>query len=186
MLRNISVFLVILCVSVLANAQRVHGNLESENVFTSDAAKPQLNGYVQGSFNEKVGWSSFGILSNGWGQLYGGPTYSPKKWITFSGSVGFEATDRVGWRTAESVWIGKGKFSLLAIQEQGAVTGHWHKNVFAWQATKVVGAGVWNEFGKGTGPFVQLNISHHFDVYIAPLVNTDGKTHLILGAHKNF
>jgi len=85
--------------------------------------EPTLDLYVAGKVHGRLGWSAFGLVNKGWGQAYAGLTFTPTSWSAVGISVGVESG---GNRFAESLWLGKGRISVLAVHEHG-FSGSWHK-----------------------------------------------------------
>ncbi|HEY4474467.1 MAG TPA: hypothetical protein VJC06_00900 [Candidatus Paceibacterota bacterium] len=114
---------------------------------------PQLNVYVHGSLQGKLGWSVWTLTSEGWSEGYVGLTYAPAKWVEVSASLGLE-TDDNPLRMGHSVWLGKGRWALLSIHEHGG-SGYWFRNLGTYQATKTFAVGVENRRFFGTGPYAE-------------------------------
>lgn len=146
----------LLIASATVEAQQVSGFVEEQNVVTGTDVTPQMDAYVHGPLKGRFGWSLYTQTSRPWGQTYAGLTFAPAKWVELSGSAGLERDDSP-FRYAGSVWLGMGRWSLLSIGEDGG-SGHWHKNLGVFQATKTVGVGVLNQAFFGTGPYAEVKI----------------------------
>lgn len=83
---------------------------------------PTLDLFVAGPVHGKLGWSAFALVNRSWAQAYAGPTFAPAKWVEVSANIGVETG---GHRFAESLWMGHGRFNLLAIYEHGS-GDPWH------------------------------------------------------------
>ena len=114
--------------------------------------QPTLDLYISGKVSGRLGWSAFGLVNEGWGQAYAGPTFAPTSWSEVGFSVGVESG---GKRFAESLWLGKGRVSVLAIHEHG-YTGSWHKVTADVAMAKGLSVGYHDQAFLGRGPRVQL------------------------------
>jgi len=165
-----------------AYAQKIQGFAESENVITSTAATPQLNLLASGTLTGKVGWKFWGLTSRTWSEGYIGPTYAPTSWLTLSAGAGAETGGaRFGWSASGK----KRKLFYAVVQEWGYGCGWWHKNVATYDLTSRVSAGVWNEYGKGTGPTVNVRVIGELRPYVTLLASKTG-TMAIVGATYSF
>ncbi|MDP2598587.1 MAG: hypothetical protein Q8P49_02030 [Candidatus Liptonbacteria bacterium] len=117
---------------------------------------PQLNVYANGPIKDKLGWSLWTLTSKEYSEAYAGLTFSPAKWVTVSGSLGLESADNP-IRGGASVWMGRGRWSLLSIQEYGG-SGYWYRYLGKFQATKTVAVGVNSTRFLGTGPYAEKRI----------------------------
>lgn len=142
--------------AVSAQAQQTSGYVESFNTVSEAETTPQLNVYVHGPLKGKLGWSLWTLTSEGWSEGYVGLTYAPAKWVEVSSSIGLE-TDDNPLRTGHSVWLGKGRVSLLSLHEYGG-SGYWYRYLGTFQATKTVAVGVNTQRFIGTGPYAQVSI----------------------------
>ncbi|MEK7125125.1 MAG: hypothetical protein AAB864_01890 [Patescibacteria group bacterium] len=109
--------------------------------------QPNLDLFLTGQIKGKFGWSAFGLLNENWGQIYAGPSFSPAKWCTLYVSTGLEFGGR---RFSESVWLGRGPVSVLAIYEHGH-TGAWHKILAVVTVAKGVTVGYHDQAFVGRG-----------------------------------
>lgn len=120
---------------------------------------PTIDYFLSGRVsNGKWGWSAFALVNRDWAQAYAGPTFAPTTWSSVSLNVGVETGGR---RFAEALWIGKGRFSSLAIYEHG-YSGHWHKITVDWSITKTFAVGYHDQAFVGRGPRVSLKLPGAF------------------------
>jgi hypothetical protein len=145
------VFVIIAAVS--ANAQQASGFVETYNTVEAAGTTPQVNVYVHGPIDGKLGWSAWTLTSQGWSEAYAGLTYAPAKWVEVSASLGLESADHP-LRKAASLWVGKGSWSLLSIHEYGG-SGYWYRYLGTFQVTKTVAVGVNSTRLLGTGPYAE-------------------------------
>jgi len=103
--------------------------------------------FVAGKIRGRIGWSAFALVSDGWAQVYAGPTYAPTSWSVISLNIGLETG---GERFAESLWLGHDRFSMLAILEHG-YTGRWHKITADYKLTKSWAVGYHGQAFLGNG-----------------------------------
>src|SRR3989344_3065179 len=134
-------------------AQQVSGFVESYNTVSEAGNTPQLNVYVHGPLKGNLGWSLWTLTSEPYSEAYAGLTFAPAKWIEVSGSLGLESADNP-LRAGGSVWLGKGRWSLLSIHEQGG-SGYWYRYLGTFQATNTVTIGVNSIRPIGTGPYAE-------------------------------
>jgi len=142
-------------VSMNIQAQEVHGFIELKQRVDKSGVNPIIDAYIHASINDKYGWSCFLQKTKGWGQLYCGPTLASHKWIEVSGSIGVQQGGKL-LRVADSVWIGKGKFSVFHVDEYG--NGYWTQNVFKAQLSKSFSIGGHGQRFIGMGPYVEMNL----------------------------
>ena len=147
---RVSVFLLVgILAASVAQAQQVTGFIESFNVIKTTGTTTQINIWAKGPIKDKVGWSLWSLTSESWSEAYAGLTFAPTSWVAVSASLGLES-DADPLRVGGSVWVGKGRWSLLSIHESGG-SGRWHRNIALYQATKTVAIGVDNIRFFGTG-----------------------------------
>lgn len=139
-----------------AQAQQVSGFVESYNTVSEAGNIPQLNVYVHGPLKGKLGWSLWTLTPEPYSEAYTGLTFAPAKWIEVSGSLGLESANNP-LRAGGSVWLGKGRWSLLTIHEQGG-SGYWYRYLGTFQVTKTVAVGVNSTRFLGTGPYAEKKL----------------------------
>lgn len=183
-MRLIALLLAIFVVTLSGRAQKVQGYLESENVITPTAAKPQINLLAYGPIVGKVGWQFWGIASRAWSEAYIGPSYSPTSWLTLAAGAGAETG---GARFSGSASGKKGRLFYLSVHEWGQGSGRWQKNVGTVDLGPRVALGVWHETGRGVGPTVSVTPFKGFHPYVTVFgsVSGDGPSALV-GATYDF
>ncbi len=149
---TVVVFMIVTAGAVQAQ-QAPAGFVESYNTVETTGTTPQVNVYVHGPIEGKLGWSAWTLTTKGWSEAYAGLTYAPAKWIEVSASLGLESADHP-LRKAASVWLGKGRWSLLSIHEHGE-SGYWYRYLGTFQMTKTVAVGVNSTRLLGTGPYAE-------------------------------
>lgn len=150
--RFVVVLVGLLVASSPAKAQ-VGGAVEFNEMVQPGENLPQVNVFVGGS-SGKIGWSVFSLITEGWGQTYGGPTFQPASWLSLSAGIGVE-TGHPTFRKAGSVWAGKNGSYVLSIQEFGS--DHWQKNVASVRVAKYLNLGVLHQTYIGVGPLVEMS-----------------------------
>lgn len=153
--------------SVLLSSTAFAGTTGSVEVFFQperSAAHPSADLFLAHHFDKYgLGVSSFALITEGWGELYAGPTWAPAEWVELSLSIGIEQTGaKTGLRLATSVWIGHGPFSFSGAVEfnpqsfQGNVAGVWFDLTPKYQALDWFAVGAKYRRGVGVGPLVEL------------------------------
>ncbi|MDD4989957.1 MAG: hypothetical protein PHW31_01450 [Candidatus Pacebacteria bacterium] len=115
-----------------------------------------INLFASHKINEHIGVTAFSLTSKGWSEVYIGPEFYLARWLTVSASIGLETAPK-SWRTAISLWTGKGPVSLLAIYENGG-SGYWYNISAFYQVNKWLKAGVLSKRFLGTGPQIKVSI----------------------------
>ncbi|MBI2064184.1 MAG: hypothetical protein HYT66_00515 [Candidatus Yanofskybacteria bacterium] len=130
--------------------------VEGQIISSDGEISPWTNSLVSRKFDEKLGM--FVLSQNGerWAQAYVGPTYSPSSWLQVGAGLGIEQADNPV-RLGSFVWMGRGRYSLLSIYEDGG-SGHWYKSELNIKAAGWLGAGAIVQHMLGVGPRVELNI----------------------------
>jgi|SRR3989344_5832328 len=136
--------------------------------------KPTVDLYVAGKIHGKIGWSAFSLVNKDWAQVYAGPTFAPTSWSEISANIGVETG---GTRFAESLWLGHGRFSMLAINEHG-FSGHWHKITADWNITKSFTIGYHGQALVGNGP--RISYTRGKVAVWGSLLFKDGETNTIV------
>jgi hypothetical protein len=165
--------------------------LELQSRIVDGKYLPTVDAFVSRPIVGALGWSGFFLTCGGWGEGYVGPTYSPAKWVTVSGSLGVE-TDPQQTRVATSVWIGHGPTSILYIYEDGG-SGPWTKLVAAVNPIVSVGryqigAGVHGQRLLGYGPQLTLRKGEKgkLNLWFSNLMQDGSKPTQILGIKLDF
>lgn len=143
-------------VTVSAQQAPVAGFVESYNQVESAGTTPQIDVYVHGPLQGKIGWSAWTLTTKSWSEAYAGLTYSPAKWVEVSASLGLESANNP-IRGAGSVWVGQEAWSLLSIHEYGG-SGYWYRYLGTYQMTKTLAVGVNSTRLLGTGPYAEVKV----------------------------
>lgn len=142
--------------ATITRAQQASGFIESYNTVSEVGVTPQLNIYVHGPLKGKLGWSLWTLTSEPYSEAYPGLTFAPAKWIEVSSGIGLETADNP-FRMGHSLWLGKGRWSLLTIHEHGG-SGYWYRYLGTVQIAKTLTVGVNSTKFLGTGPYVEKKI----------------------------
>jgi len=174
--------IVVLTIFLLAGSAsaQVSGYIELESLVYDGSVTPSLNLYFRGPIRGPWGWSAWSLTSEGWSEAYVGPTYAPADWVEFSLSVGVES-DPSTFRYAGSVWMGRGRWALLSIHEDGG-SGYWYKYLGTYRLNESAALGVFSQRSVGTGPYLELG--KKFQVWGAVLF-LDGETLGLIGGKIN-
>jgi len=150
---QIITLVILLSLGSSAQAQTISGFVEEMNVVSeSGSTTPEFNLYVKGPIKGKFGWTSWGLITKEWSEATIGVTYAPADWIEVSWSAGVETNEKP-LRHSPSIWVGKGKWSLLSVLEDGG-SGYWYNYLGAYQVSGTVSAGVYSQKFVGTGPYI--------------------------------
>ena len=101
------------------------------------------------------GWTleSWSLKTDGWAETQLGVGKNLAPWVSVSASIGIEQSDNL-WRTGYSLWMEKGKNTILVLYEYGD-SGAWHKIVAAHEVSPKIRVGVMSLAGLGTGPYAE-------------------------------
>lgn len=132
--------------------KKVSGFVEEWNSITESGTTPEINVFLAGPLKGRLGWTSWSLITEGWSESTLGLTFAPTKWMEVSGSLGIE-TDEDPLRQGASIWLGKGRWALLSIHENGG-SGYWYRYLGTFQATETISVGVNSIRFFGTGPYV--------------------------------
>lgn len=180
------VAVVVFASSVVMAAEDVHkvsGFIETQ-IKMSEGQSSQVVPTVglSGKIAGKFGWSLFTLQSQGWSEVYAGPTFAPASWCQIGAAIGIE-TGSTSPRYGSSLWLGKGRFSTLAIYEKGELAA-WYKTVTLVKVADHVKVGVQSQTGLGVGPRVDVSYKQ-LTVYLTSL--HEGSEHTeILGLKFSF
>ncbi|QQS23285.1 hypothetical protein IPM19_01830 [bacterium] len=130
-----------------------HGYVEPEVDSTGTA---RVKAFVTYGGKTKLGAYCWGQTSEGYSQVYCGPTYSFSKGVQVGVAVGAE-TVKNSLRKAGFIWTGKGRFANLLVVESGG-SGHWYRNQASYQASKAVSLSITSQRFSGTGPRVDVTL----------------------------
>ena len=111
--------------------------------------------------------------SNGYRQIYGGPSLKPASWLEFGVGIGEE---NVGNRRRRAAYFSADgeQLSLSGYFENGA-SGSFHKAYLNYKVTESIGIGVMDQTSVGFGPRVTYSITKNAAVWGAVL--RDHATH---------
>jgi hypothetical protein len=135
--------------------------LEVQIRHTGDKWDTVYDIYAIDRFGEsKFGIQAFGFVSEGWGELYAGPTYAPTPWLELGLMAGAQATSPIQPRYAASLWTGHGRFSTLAWVEfdHNGADGVWYDINARYKTLSWLSAGVRARRFFGVGPTVWTTI----------------------------
>jgi len=164
--------------TIYAQAQPVNGQAGTE-IWAGQYSSilPQFQISLNQKFSPHFGWSVFSTTDRTFSETYASLTCSPRPWITLSAGMGVER----GYdhpRYAASLWMGKGKLSLLSVHEQGS--GYFFRHILSYRLNKHFSAGVFAQRGKGVGPYLEYK-ADKFKIYTAVVKERGEKTKAILG-----
>ncbi|MEK7148017.1 MAG: hypothetical protein AAB758_01845, partial [Patescibacteria group bacterium] len=151
----VAILVLLFAMMGMANAQekKPSGWIELEGVVESSGETiPSINVYANGPLKGMVGWTLYMQAGPEWSQGLVGLTLSPMTWLSVSGSLGIENFEESPLRGATSIWMGKGPWSFLSIQEKGG-SGRWQKSVGVYQATPTLSVGILHQEFSGGGPY---------------------------------
>ena len=108
--------------------------------------------------NDEVDLFMWAQTGPGYHQLYGGPTWTPSKYLSLGAGPGVERSgDKVSLRVGGYVYVGKDRFGNVFLFEFKG-SGPWYKNQTSFNAGKGVTLSVVNQRFAGTGPEVEYRI----------------------------
>jgi hypothetical protein len=131
---------------------------------------PQVSVYALGPLKGKFGWTAWTMALPTWGEALGGVTFTPVSWIQVSGLAGIETYEKSPARALGTIWVGKGRWSILSLQENGG-SGRWQRNVASYKLTPTLSAGAFQQSFLGAGPYVEKWIGK-VSIYPIPIVPT--------------
>ncbi|MBN2854585.1 hypothetical protein JXK06_03600 [Patescibacteria group bacterium] len=108
--------------------------------------------------SEKVNFTYFALVSEGWAETQLGFNYAPLNWISVGLSCGFEQNPAL-FRVGGSIWFGKGKTSFLTLLEKGSgPNNYWYKSTVAYKCSDALSLGVRAWRFNGLGPLVEYKV----------------------------
>ncbi len=113
--------------------------------------EPSFNLYGEKKISEKVNLTYFALVEEKWSEALVGLSYSPAKWVSVGLSTGIEHNPAI-IRIGGSIWLGKGKASLLMLGEKGdGQDNYFYKTVLSYKASEqfTVCAMTWRFHGIG-------------------------------------
>lgn len=172
-MKNLIIALIVALLFVVATAgQETPKNsfagsyVESE---VDNTGVAQVKAFITYGGKKKLGAYCWAQTSEGYSQVYCGPTYSINKSVQVGVAVGAE-TASPAIRVAGFIYVGKGKFSNLLVVEKGG-SGTWGRNQASYQAHKNLSLSITTQRFSGTGPRIDVAIP---------------KTNLSIGAEHHF
>lgn len=152
---HILIVLFLLASPSLAQAQQVSGSVEYAHFAVDGESTPEVHTYLHGPIKGQFGWTSWTLNNGSWSEALIGLTYAPMSWVEVSWSVGVELNNDP-LRFSTSLWLGKGRFTLLSIIEGGG-SGPWQKHVATLKVNNHVSVGGLSQEYFGKGPYVEVN-----------------------------
>lgn len=136
----------------------------------------QINSGVSGNpGDDSFGYYVFAqALSNGYRQIYGGPTWKPLSWFEVGVAFGRENVSDSARRNAYFS-VRKGDFSAYGTFENGG-SGPWHKVVLSYSVNDLIGIGVMDQAFLGRGPRVEYKIKEGVSLWGAVLYDNITRT----------
>ncbi|MFH1286209.1 MAG: hypothetical protein ABII02_00465 [Candidatus Magasanikbacteria bacterium] len=169
MIRSIVIILVVLSVNFLtADAKAQYGFVEFQAQAESGLFVPTVDLLVGGTIAKTrfgtLGVEGFALVSDGWAELYAGPTWTIIPELTIGLFAGMETGPETLPRFATTVIVNYEEFSFFGAVEfntrsfDGEQTGLWYRLVATGSATSWLKVGVeWRRFA-GLGPHVAVKI----------------------------
>ena len=147
-MKNLFITLVFCLVCMVSNAQ-----LEVYTRYTLNGnAEPDINLYGEKKISEKVNMTYFALVEEKWSEALIGLSYSPVKCMSLGLSTGIEHNPAI-YRFAGSIWVGKGKNSLLILGEKGKGSdNYWYKSFLSRKLSESLTAGIMAWRFHGIGP----------------------------------
>lgn len=119
------------------------------------SAEPNINIYGEKKISSKVNLTYLAIVEEKWSEALVGISYSPSNWISLGLGAGTEHNPAIV-RFCGSVWMGKGKTSLLLLGERGiGIDNYWYKTVLSYKISKTITTGAIAWRYHGIGPIVK-------------------------------
>ena len=123
-MKKIVVSIVVILFALTSQAQVTAYGRYTEGKSSVDA---DINIYGEKKISKKINFTYFSLVEKSWAEGLLGVSYSPKDWISVGFSVGIEQNPAL-YRFSNSIWIGKGKNSLLVLTEKGeGKENYWYK-----------------------------------------------------------
>ena len=154
--------------AVSSNAQSFIG---PEVKLTDGQTSTLLNGLLQkmtpiGTSEQAVGFYVYGAVTDtAWGQLHGGVSYNPRKWIGLTVGVGTERNEDP-WRVAGSAFVeGRGNVAFLIMEHGGG--GFWYRAQYARVLNSRVNLGIFSRRFSPTGPIIEVKVTKRYMLWTA-------------------
>ncbi|GEM_PF-2183319 len=146
----------------------------------------QVNAGISGNIAHNIGYFVFAqAYTDGYKQIYGGPTIKLFPWLELGVGIGRESVDN-GFRRAVYFSITNSPFSASGVFETGA-PGHWHKVVAIYSVTEKVGLGLMRQRYLGFGPRAEYALGKSDTLWVGVLRDSETDTkNLAVGLIHNF
>ncbi|MFZ2205383.1 MAG: hypothetical protein WAV23_02235 [Minisyncoccia bacterium] len=154
-----------------------HSQVEIFGRYTLDGkVEPDINIFGTKKISEKFNLTYFALIEEQWSEGLIGFSYAPKSWLELGLSAGVEHNPAI-LRFGGSIWIGKGKTSLLILGEQGSgKDNYWYKTVLAYKTSDhlTLGAIAWRF--HGVGPIVSYTPKKsNVTIWLSPAYDIESK-----------
>lgn len=150
-MKNLIIILILVVVSISASAQvEVYGRYTSGGTI-----EPNINIFGTKKISDKLNLTYFALVEEKWSEALVGFAYAPKKWLELGLSSGVEHNPAI-LRFGGSIWVGKGKNSLLVLLEQGkGKDNYWYKAKLSRNLSETISIGAMAWRFHGLGPIVK-------------------------------
>ena len=129
------------------SASKVEGQYKLSPIVAGNASKRLGSGF--GAF-------TFALATDGFAQLYGGPTYAPTKHLELG--LGGGLSNNGEFRKGGYAWFGGSSGYLLALGEHDHLSGWWYRSIAAAKPTDTLAVGGHVQRYIGVGPYVELKL----------------------------
>lgn len=143
-----------------------HMAIELEAKVSNSEVVPGFKGYFTYAGKSKLGlfcWIQLGSYS----QMYCGPSYDFKSWISTAVGCGVETGVEHPFKCGGSLWIGTKYGSNLLVIEKGIgskSSNTWYRDEFTYPLNDKLNIGVATQKYSGTGPFVDYKVHKNISV----------------------
>jgi len=139
------------------SAQTTRFEVESQNLISKSDVAPSIDGYMTHGFTgSQFGTFAWFFVGEHWAEGYAGLTYAPLSWCQVGLGFGLEQADDP-WRVGSSLWVGNGRWSVLALLEDGG-GAFWHRVVANYRVNPILGVGLMSEEFVGVGPRLEVTV----------------------------
>ena len=161
--------------SVTAPAEGLNFWIEGQTYrLQKERGYSEVLAWVNGKISGPAGYFVLAeAASNGYRQIYGGPSLKPTSWLELGVGIGQENVGNRNRRAAYFSADGE-RLSLSGYFENGA-SGSFHKVFLTYKATEFIKVGLMDQTSIGFGPKVTYNITKNTAVWGAVL--RDHATH---------
>ena len=164
MINKITALFVLLTALVTVPVQAQTIGLESKTTPTGTSRLGNI--YVE-EVSEKThaGLFAWGLAdTGGFGEIYIGPTWYPRKWVELQVGAGIENHPGF-WRVGTGVFLNGHLGSATILWETG-VTGYWYKVAYSHHVAGKVSLGVFSRRFAGTGPIIEVKASKSYTIWV--------------------